>query len=149
MVRINWDSIDEPSSNIMPDGDYLAKVVDAEERTASTGTEMIALKLEVTKGAYAGKWVWDNLVFSAKAMPRLKIVGKAMGLNMKGEADITPNMFLGKVCVITTAQESYNGKTRAKITFDGYAPASDYAESGHKSATELYDDDKNPDKIPF
>jgi len=152
MVRINWDSIVDTTTAVLPDGDYMVKVVDAEEKPASTGSEMISLKLQVQHGPHAGKWVWDNVVFSGKALPRLRIIGKAFGFNMAGEADITAQMFLGKVVMITTKQETYGGKTRAKVPFDGYAPATDYCPAGQKSASEVFDGPRGQNEnedIPF
>jgi len=45
----------------VPDGEYTLKCLEAEEKTTSAGTgSYIKAKFEITKGEYAGRWVWQN-----------------------------------------------------------------------------------------
>jgi hypothetical protein len=45
----------------IPDGEYVLKALDAEEKTTSAGTgSYIKVKFEVVKGEYTGRLIWQN-----------------------------------------------------------------------------------------
>jgi hypothetical protein len=45
----------------IPDGEYVLKALDAEEKTTSAGTgSYIKVKFEVVKGEYSGRLIWQN-----------------------------------------------------------------------------------------
>jgi len=45
----------------IPDGEYILKALDAEEKTTSRGDgSYIKVKFEVTKGEYSGRLLWQN-----------------------------------------------------------------------------------------
>jgi len=45
----------------IPEGEYILKALDAEEKTTSAGTgSYIKVKFEVVKGEYAGRLIWQN-----------------------------------------------------------------------------------------
>jgi hypothetical protein len=45
----------------LPEGEYILKALDAEEKTTSRGDgSYVKAKFEVVKGEYAGRWVWQN-----------------------------------------------------------------------------------------
>ena len=45
----------------IPEGEYILKAVDAEEKTTSAGTgSYIKVKFEVVKGEYTGRLIWQN-----------------------------------------------------------------------------------------
>ena len=46
----------------IPEGEYVLKALDAEEKTTSAGTgSYIKAKFEVVKGEYTGRLIWQNL----------------------------------------------------------------------------------------
>jgi hypothetical protein len=45
----------------IPEGEYVLKALDAEEKTTSAGTgSYIKVKFEVVKGEYSGRLIWQN-----------------------------------------------------------------------------------------
>ena len=56
-----------PKTLIQP-GTYAVIVTDAEEKTASTGTEGIGLDLEIREGSEKGRVIWDTAWVTPKAM---------------------------------------------------------------------------------
>jgi hypothetical protein len=46
----------------IPDGEYVLKALDAEEKATSAGTgSYIKVKFEVVKGEYTGRLIWQNI----------------------------------------------------------------------------------------
>lgn len=66
MAKFGFDSSDvdvnaQVTYELMPEGEYTLKCLEAEEKTTSAGTgSYIAAKFEVVKGDYAGRYVWQN-----------------------------------------------------------------------------------------
>jgi hypothetical protein len=45
----------------IPEGEYILKALDAEEKDTSSGTgTLIKVKFEVVKGEFSGRWIWQN-----------------------------------------------------------------------------------------
>ena len=126
MPRINFDSVDAISDFApLPDGDYVCSLSDIETDTTRAGDPMWKLRWTVEEGECAGRLLFDNLVFSAKALPRVKLVCESCGLDTDGEIDLEPEMMLGKRVRISTYIEEYvddRGATKAsnRIPYDGY-----------------------------
>ena len=67
------DVNDGPSYELLPEGEYTMKAIDAEEKETSTGGEMIVAKFEVIGGKHDGRWVWMNfnIVNKSEAAQRI------------------------------------------------------------------------------
>lgn len=111
---------------VVPPGDYIATVTHVEQRKTKTGDEMWPARLRILDGPYAGQLLFDHLVFSPRAMKRVKHILEALRIDISGEIDITPEMIKGRACrVRVEGKESYVAsdgaeKTRSKIAFAGY-----------------------------
>ncbi len=127
MPRIDFDNVESPSSFApVPDGEYPVLVSDIEADFTRAGDEMWKLRLTIQGGDHQGRLLFDNLVFSPKAMPRVKLVCEACGLAVAGVVDLTPAMLLDKPARVTTFVEEYTDdhgatKARNRIPFDGYS----------------------------
>lgn len=67
MSTIDWASLRKNADDAMrpaPDGEYTLKVKKAEAKTASTGSQMIAVNFVIEGGPSHGKGVFWNLVLS-------------------------------------------------------------------------------------
>lgn len=49
-----------PSYELLPEGEYTLKALEAEEKDTAKGGEMIVGKFEVVGGKHDGRWVWMN-----------------------------------------------------------------------------------------
>lgn len=131
MPKINFATVDSINDFApLPDGEYVCSLTDIEADVTRAGDPMWKLRWAVTEGEYAGRLLFDNLVFSPKAMPRLKLVCASCGLDVSGELDLEPPMLLDKRARVSVYQDAYiddHGvtKVRNQIPYDGYAAATD------------------------
>lgn len=78
MAKFGFDStevdINEKGSfDPIPEGEYTLKALEAEEKETASGGTMIKAKFEVTKGDFAGRWVWQNFNIVNKSEKAQKI----------------------------------------------------------------------------
>ncbi len=154
MPRINFSTVDDATDfTPLPEGTYACRIDSVEEARTSRGDEMWKLRLVVTEGEYAGRLIFDNLVFSEKALKRVKFVCSRLGLDVSGELDLTPAMIHGKTCRVRVEIEEYvdeeeKEKTRNRVPFAGYvAAASDV--DGAAGSEEGATDGDGDDDLPF
>lgn len=126
MPRIDFENVEGIGDySPVPDGQYLCRLTDIEPDTTRSGDEMWKLRWTVESGEHAGRLLFDNLVFSAKALPRVKLVCESCGLDVSGAVDLTPGMLVDKRALVTAYVEEFvddhnNDKARNRIPFDGY-----------------------------
>lgn len=126
MPRVDFSTVSEIASfSPIPDGEYLCRLTDIETDLTRAGDEMWKMRLQVEGGEYDGRLLFDNLVFSAKAMSRVKLVCQCCEIDVSGELDLQPPLLLEKRFMVTTFQEEYEddkGQTKIqnRIPFDGY-----------------------------
>jgi hypothetical protein len=127
MPRVDFPSISDTADfSPLPDGDYVCQLTDVEIDHTKAGDEMWKLRWAVQDGEFAGRLLFDNLVFSQKALSRVKLVCGVLGIDTSGQLDLQPDMLLDKRALVSTYQEEYvDGQGRTKITnripFEGYA----------------------------
>ena len=104
-----------PRTLIAP-GTYSVIVTDAQERTASTGTEGIGLELEIAEGSDKGRAIWDNVWVTEKAMWRVKALFKALRYEYpEGEFELDPAELIGRRMFVGVDHEEYDGKVRVRV----------------------------------
>ena len=69
------------------------------------------------------------MVFSQKALPRVKLICSRLGVDVAGEIDLKPEHLIEKTCLVTVTIEEYEGdegkvKKRNSVPFSGYELAS-------------------------
>lgn len=127
MPKINFaDVADTGDYAPIPDGDYVCQLTDIEIDRTKSGDEMWKLRWAVQGGEFAGRLLFDNLVFSERALSRVKLVCGVCGVDTSGEIDLEPTMLLDKQALISTYIEEYtddHGRTKAtnRIPFEGYS----------------------------
>lgn len=127
MPKVNFANVDDVDDySPIPDGDYLCRLTEIELDSTRSGDEMWKLRFAVEEGEYAGRLIFDNLVFSAAAMKRVKLICSRLGIDTDGELDLVPDLIRGRRCVITVHTEEYvdaHEQTRRRnvVPFAGYA----------------------------
>ncbi|RPH47036.1 MAG: DUF669 domain-containing protein [Planctomycetota bacterium] len=118
----------------IPEGRYLAEVESVEEDVNKNGDDVLKLRLRVIEGEHAGAAIFDRLFFTPRALPRVKAVLKALGIEPSGSIEVTPELLQGRKCVIDVLIESYQktdgseGKSNV-VPFAGYHRADEGSEA--------------------
>ena len=119
----------------VPDGSYLCEVAEVRDRNEDGGSletqhgdDMFRIRFEIVRGPYAGRNIWDNMVFSEKAYPRVRLMCKRMGIDISEDVDVTPQLLMGRQVIVTTIIEerpNEEGEMRKYnvVPFAGYEPA--------------------------
>ncbi len=148
MPKIDFSTIDDVNDfSPIPPGKYPCEVDQVEESTTQFGDAMWLLRFVVQGGEYVGRYIFDNLVFSEAAKPRVKLFCSRIGLDVSGEIDLKPAMIEGHACAVSVEIEEYedregNTKKRNKVPFAGY----DYPDTlGADSATS----NSSEEQVPF
>ena len=127
MPKINFRNVNIPEPNgpdgkPVPAGTYVCRAVAVEETTTRHGDEMWRVRFSIEEGPHRGRLLWDNLPFSEAALPRAKLACDALGLDTEGEVDLSPDELLGRRCRLRITLETYKGRRRNKVAYDGYEP---------------------------
>lgn len=131
MPTIDFSKVDDVKDfEPLPDDRYLCRIIEIKEDSTQGGDEMWKLTHEILEGKYSGRRVFDRLVFSEKAMKRVKLILSRLGLDVSGEVALEPSMIKGKRCWVEVRQEDYddgegNTKMRNVVTFSGYEAVDD------------------------
>lgn len=151
MPKIDFSQIDDVQDfSPLPEGDYLCRLAEIEESTTQNDDELWKLKFEVIEGEYAGRYVFDNMVFSEAALKRAKLICSRLGLSVSGEIDLAPGMIEGRTCYLTVEIDEYEDsegriKKRNVVPFAGYERA-DAAEADTEDAIA---EDSEEGSMPF
>jgi hypothetical protein len=120
----------------LPDDWYDVKVERAEEtaagpNAANPGAPGVKLGLVVERGPHSGRWIWDRIFFTPKSMNFARQKLEAMGMDVpEGKFSLNAQDLVARRCAVKTQQETYQGKTEAKVAAydkrsDAGFPASD------------------------
>lgn len=101
------------SRDPIPDGDYVLKCLEAEEKQTQSGGTMIKAKFEVVSGDYAGRWIWNNynIVNSsekAQSIGRQQLVSWATACG-KPDADDTDKLIDRKFTASVNIEKGTGG----------------------------------------
>lgn len=127
MPKIDSKAKDVQDFTPPPPGDYLVEVEDIQAEETQAGDDMFKMKLKILEGEFEGKFLFDNIVFSEKAMPRAKMIASRFGFDVSKDFELTEDMLIGQRAIVTVDRiESYEkaeGGTgqSARIAFAGYA----------------------------
>jgi len=131
MPRIDFPSIPNVDEfDLMPDGKYACHLEEVEEDVTKRGDEMWRLRFTVDEGEHSGRLIFDNMVFSPKAMPRAKLICQCLGLDVSQSSDLNPEDLIGRRCVISVITQDYQDnsgqeKQRNQVPWNGYEFAPD------------------------
>lgn len=129
MTKIDFSQVsDAQDFSPVPDGEYECSLVDVELCWTSDGHEMWSLRWKIQDGEYSGRLLFDNVAFTQKAMPKLKLICESCGLDVSAELDLVPDLVLGRQAMVTTYIDKYidrqsgNEKARNSVPWSGYRP---------------------------
>lgn len=102
----------------IPEGDYLAKIVDSEMRESEkSGSRYLSWKLAVSNGEFKGKTLYHITSLKPDALWNLRnFIHAATGKNVAGKAlNVDTTALEGKVIAVTVEDDEYEGKVRSRI----------------------------------
>ena len=115
----------------VPEGEYILKALEAEEKDTSAGTgSYIKVKFEIVKGEYAGRWIWANFNINnpsekAQRIGRQQLVAWATACG-KPDADDTDKLLdkpFKAAVNIEAGKDGYKDSNRIKaFLFDTVEP---------------------------
>lgn len=113
---------DDANADALPEGEYDAEIVKAEEKTSSKGNPMLVVTLKLFASSGTG-FATDYIVTPATLF-KLKKLCKAIGLEAKfAKGKITPNDLIGMgVRVFAKLEEDASGTYPDKNTIAKYLP---------------------------
>ncbi|MBI4377308.1 MAG: DUF669 domain-containing protein [Elusimicrobia bacterium] len=126
MPKVDFSKIDDVQDfSPLPPGKYPCRLVEVEEAKTQYDDEMWKLRFQVASGPHAGRFIFDNLVFSEAAMKRAKLICSRLGLDVSGSLDLTTELLKGRTCLVTVDVEDYEdqqgkAKKRNVVAFAGY-----------------------------
>ena len=121
-IKIDWNEVDTEKNEFkpLPNGDYVCIVDNVEEAETSAGEKAWNIKFKVAEGKYEGRYLFDKLnVENPKKMQKLKAFYTII-FGAKLPSEIMETDLLDEKIVVSTTIETYNGKDRNVIGFDGY-----------------------------
>lgn len=141
-MKLDFSSIEDFESFVsIPEGTYTCRVAEVRETASQQGAVRWGLRLEVVEGEYAGRTAaWDSLVFSERALPRVKQVLAVLGFDVSGLLELQPNDLVGTSArvqlVIEDREDPLTGthKKRLRVPYAGYARVDPEAKSGFFAA---------------
>ena len=99
------------SFSLIPVGTHTAKVIGAEFKKATTGSDQLELNFESNEGST--RKAWFSLL--PQALWRVKQVLEALGMSCEGRVKINTKSLIGKSCQITVENDA-NDETRQIVT---------------------------------
>jgi len=124
MPKRNWDDVEESTGGMVPPGEYKAKIVEVFPE-GDGNDERWGVQFKIVEGDYKGQGFFDNLFFSQKALPRVKMVCSRLGLPLSGNTALKPDMLLDLEAYVTVEHSVYEGKTKPKVPYAGYREIKD------------------------
>jgi hypothetical protein len=128
MASTNWKDLQKTAkeaTEAIPPGDYLVQVESAEYAEASTGKDMIKLKVRILEGAYKGRPIFTNLVLAPESGFALNLFfARIMGLgvtqsHLDDEISVQamPEIMKDRIAMAKVEKDKpYQGQERTQIT---------------------------------
>lgn len=118
MVQWTYDPsmYEEKGFDIIPIGDYRARIADVQERTFSTGNQGYEITLEIN--GYPGK-MWYYLVLDASnvAQTNQRIGDFFNSFGITSPVMGSGKQWIGQVGAVRVKHEDYNGQTKARVAY--------------------------------
>lgn len=103
-------------ADLLPEGAYMLRILEAIEQESSKGSDMIKLKLTTVP---QNKYIWDYLVFHPKSAWVIQAFCRSSGLELpinEADVDLNPKDCLSRICYAELVHErGQDGRTRLVV----------------------------------
>ena len=159
MPRVSFDGVGEAQDfPPLPKGDYPCDLTEVDDgKFTKNGDEMWNIRFRVKSGPHKGRLIFDNMIFSERALSRVKLICSRMGLDVSDDLDVTPSLIKGRSCLVSVIIEEDkdqhgNVRRRNRVPFAGYKSIDEKApnEAKEDSAPEDSGNSSDPEgEVPF
>jgi hypothetical protein len=113
-VRVNFKDVEV--RKLLPEGDYIVKVVEAENGESQSGNPQISWVFEVARGEFKGQKLYFHTPLIENSLWKLAGLLTALGQDVPSdEMDIDLTELVDLECVAVVHHEVYDGSKRAKM----------------------------------
>lgn len=127
-MHYDFSQIDETESFLtLPPGTYLCRVAEVREGLSRDGSTRWSLRLEVCEGEFVGRTAaWDGLTWSERGIRRVKMVLRALGIEVDGPVDIESGQLVGRRVHAELREERWEdpntgrSQLRMEVPYAGY-----------------------------
>lgn len=112
----------------VPAGTYLCEVSDVRAGVTRQGEERWSFRLMVREGEYSGRQAaWDSIVFTERALPRVRRVFMALGLPSEGRVRVEAKDLESRRAFVDVRPAEYRNALgevirRNEVPYGGYHP---------------------------
>lgn len=124
------DNMETSGLEVLPPGIYLGRIDATEARYTAAGDPMIVLTITLQQEGIKRRKVWDRLIGSRAAWPRIKTICAQLGIALKPGGELDGAAFLGLEVCVTLEVNSFMGKDQNKVAWNGYTLAVHDASAG-------------------
>lgn len=119
MPKVNWNDVEERTFELIPEGQYVAKIESVEVKETDKKDEMWKVKLNIEEGDYKGKKLFTNLVFNDGGYGNIKKLYSAV-FGTKLPKNCETSDIIDEVVKVDVVHNEYNNKTYANIPYAGF-----------------------------
>jgi len=114
MPKVDFPNIKDSNFRIVPEGEYDCELTEIEQQTSKNSNEMWQMCFEILEGEYKGVKVFDRLVFTEKALWKIKMICSRLGFDVSKELELEPDMLIGSMCKLAISSEEYEKRDGTK-----------------------------------
>ena len=130
-MRHDFSAVNETETDLrlVPAGRYLCRVRSVRVRRSRDGAHIQwGVCLDLATGEHAGHLAtWDNITFSERGLPRVKLMLRALDVDVSGVVEIEPEELEGRHVVCDLEEESYTDPHSGHITLRLSVPYAGYS----------------------
>jgi hypothetical protein len=156
-MRIDFSGVDKEirkdrgGSKHIPEGDYLAKIVDVESRKSEkSGSRYLNWKFQITEGPHKGTILYGMTSLKENALWNLRnLINAATGKNVAGRAvNFDPNNVIGKVVGVAVEDNEYGEGEKKKLSsrVNTAFPKSEYEADEDEEDEDEEEEDEDEDE---
>lgn len=117
MKTIDWNSVPDSQFEVLPEGEYVGKIIECTETTSRAGDEMWKVRIQV-KGTKTS--IFTNLVFMEKMLFNIKHLYQAIFGENDMPSQIDSQQLIGKIVGFNTKHTEYNGQKQSNIVLGSW-----------------------------
>ena len=114
IVSVDFEGVE--GRTVIPEGEYVVKVVEVEEGESNNGNAKLSWKFEIIDGEYEGKFLYYTSSLVKEALWRLRSLLEALGAEVPdSEMDIDLDELIDAEVNVSVELDTYEGKKQSKI----------------------------------